>query len=272
MKFRYVMAVYIAVWLIFIAVICVYEWGLLKQFQASYESEQKAYNEDLTTAPSDSKATGADNENVSKHLKKYTFTADSTMKVYLNGNEPKQLYREEIEDEIYNDISQLLGREIKKYIYTIEKSENDILEVKSSEGHNIDPVKNDFIKGICRHDQNIADKAVKSFEHYLKHIGGMVTLQEITEVMRHDSKAYKAVQNSQQSLKWMIKAKSIEFKREDVSNMRFFDRNHFSCDMSIDLVKTSDTEHERKTEETVNYTVLYENINGKWLIYSFVTK
>lgn len=286
MKFRYSIAAYVLAWVVFICAICIYEWHFLKNFQASYESEQK----NLTGNLSNNDESGVDASGpfqgdntaiqpiatqpskVPEELHKYVITADSTMTIYLNQVLYEPAVREEIEDGICSDLSQLLGHEIKKYNYTITKAKTDVIDVKDNKGNSIIPVGNDFVQGAYLYDSAAADKAVRAFEQYLKHISGLVALDELTGVMRRDSKAYEAVKNSQQSLKWMIKAKSIEFTSEKVTNMRFYDEKHFSCDISIDLVKISDTEHERKVEETVNYEVLYENVGGKWMIYSFFTK
>lgn len=286
MKFRYSIVVYVLVWVVFIGGICIYEWNFLKSFQASYENEQKNLNGNFSNKDeSGVDASGpfqGDNttiqpgatqpSKVPEELHKYVITADSTMTIYLNEVLYEPTVMEEIEDGICSDLSQLLGYQIKKYNYTITKTKTDVIDVKDNKGGSIIPVGNDFVKGAYSYDSAAADKAVKAFEQYLKHISGLVALDELTGVMRRDSKAYEAVANSQQSLKWMIKAKSIEFTSEKVTNMRFYDEKHFSCDISIDLVKISDTEHERKVEETVNYEVLYENVDGKWMIYSFLTK
>lgn len=121
-------------------------------------------------------------------------------------------------------------------------------------------------------DAVLSQRAVQCLELYLKHINGMAALSDLQSIMRTDSKAYKAVLSSQQSLEWLIKSKSMTFTKEETTDMVRFDENHFACDVMIDLTKVPDTERQRTVEESVCYRILFENINGNWYMYSFMTK
>lgn len=290
MRFRYAVIIYILIWIFLIAGVCIYEWNILERFQFTYMDEEarKAIKEEMKASADNSgkengndraqtaETTGKDSvnlqENTNEIIQPVTIIADNTMTIYVNGMRQDAEIKEEIEDGIYEDLSGLLGKEIKMCLYSVETGTPDSVSVADDKGNFIMPQGNDYVKGAYTYDRELAQTAILKFEYYLKHVSGLVTLNELTAVMRTDSKAYKAVRDSQQSLEWMIKAKSIEFTREEVSDMRIFDENHFVCDVNIDLTKVSDTERERVVEETVCYRVLFEKINGEWYIYSFLTK
>lgn len=277
MRFRYMAMIYAAVWILFITGVCMYEWNALEQFQFSYEDEEirKAIRQEMKTGENNFQTESSvetAGKNAVNTAQTFEITADSTMTVYVNKIRQDPPVKEETEDGIYADLSGLLGEEIKQCIYLVEADSFTDIEVTDNKGSIITPQGNDFVKGSYFYDSELARTAVHKFEYYLKHICGLVTLDELTAVMRTDSKAYEAVRASQQSLEWMIKAKTIEFTREEVSDMQIFDENHFACDVNIQLTKVVDTERERTVEETVKYRVLYEKINGEWFIYSFVTK
>lgn len=277
MRFRYMIVVYLAVWIFLIAGVCIYEWNVLEQFQFSYEDEEirKAIRQEMKAGEYNSKQeqiVETADKDVESKVCDFAIIADSTMTIYVNQVRQKPQIQEETEDKIYEDISELLGKEIKKCIYLVAADSVEDITVTDAKGNIITPQENDFVKGSYYYDLELADIAIHKFEYYLKHISGLVTFDELTAVMRTDSKAYKAVRASQQSLEWMIKAKSMEFTKEEVTDMQIFDENHFACDVTIELKKITDTERERTVEETVKYRVLYEKMNSEWFIYSFVTK
>lgn len=277
MKFKHIAIGYAILWLVIIAVLCIFEWNALADFQFSYE-EENIRNEIIA----EMKVTGeeafasekgeTDGQGGKSGMYSFDIIADTSMKITVNGKECDASVKEVVKDEIYGDYSARTGVEISKNIYEVKAQDRNDIVVFDGAGNEIEAVENDYVAGTYYYDEELATVAITKFEHYLKHISGLVTLDELGAVMQRDSKAYNAVSNSQKSLEWMIKAKSMEFTKEEVTDMQIFDENHFVCDVYIELVKIPDTERERTVEEQVRYRVLYEKVNGSWYIYSFVTK
>lgn len=277
MKFKYVAIGYAVLWSFVIVGICIFEWNALADFQFSYE-EENIRNEilaEMKVSGEESFLSGKNQlESQAEELKLQAFEiiADTSMEIEVNGEKNNISIKENVEDEIYKDYSELAGVELSKNVYEVKAADWHDIMVCDKAGNVIEAVENDYVAGAYHYDEELAKIAITKFEPYLKHISGLVSLGDLTAVMPSDSKAYKAVLNSQQSLEWMIKAKSIEFTKEEVTSMQIFDENHFACDVFIELVKVPDTERERTVEEQVKYRVLYEKVNGNWYIYSFVTK
>lgn len=293
MRFKHIAIGYAALWMVVIVVVCIWEWNALKKFQFSYmeENAKDGILADMRDSEKQGQTIGEDsangagnqgtevynntagqNQTMAVELQTFEIIADSSMKIMVSGVEQQSEVKEFLEDEIYSDYSQLTGTGISKNVYEVEAEDRAEISVTDASGNEIEPVENDYVAGSYYYDDELATAAIAKFEPYLKHISGMVSFSDLTAVMRNDSKAYKAVRNSQQSLEWMIKAKSMEFTKEEVVDMQIFDENHFACDVNIDLVKVANTEREHTVEESVKYRVLYENIDGQWYIYSFVTK
>lgn len=240
MKFKHVVIGYIAVGILLIAGICIWEWNALKNFQISYDDEENRKSifaelkeENNRQTVSNVPAEGeADRNPVNKETEKQTTSADAD----------SNTKRSQQEDLIIKDMAELLGVEAGQVQET--------------------PIE----------DEQLSQTAIRCLELYLKHVNGMAALSDLQSIMRTDSKAYKAILSSQQSLEWLIKSKEITFTREETEDMVSFDENHFACDVNIDLTKKPDTERERIVEESVSYRVLFEKINGNWYVYSFMTK
>lgn len=275
MKFKHVAAGYAVVWFLFIIGICIFEWNALDDFQFSYEEEnaRKEILAELRTngmsiQPDKTTEEAAD----SQKLKTFEIIADTSMTITVKGSGETVLAKESLEDAIYEDYSVLSGLPCSKHVYEVKAEAITDIVVQDRNGNEIQPVDNDYVAGSYCHDEELSKIAVAKFEPYLKHISGMVSLDDLILVMQRDSKAYAAVKNSQKSLEWMIKAKSMEFTKEEVTDMQIFDENHFACDVYIELTKIPDTERERTVNEQVKYRVLYEKKDGNWYIYSFQTK
>lgn len=234
MKFKHVAIMYVVIGLLVVAGICIWEWNALKDFQISYvdEENRKSIFADMRE------------ENKKETEPPIVKEPETTQAVQNEVTEPESSAGNSggSADLIKADVAALLGI--------------DAGQVQET------PIE----------DAALSQRAVQCLELYLKHINGMATLSELQSVMRTDSKAYKAVLNSQQSLEWLIKSKSITFTKEETTDMVRFDENHFACDVTIDLTKVPDTERERTVEESVCFRILFENINGSWYMYSFMTK
>lgn len=233
MKFKHVAIMYVVIGVLVVAGICIWEWNALKDFQISYVDEENR------------KSIFADmREESKKETQAPSITEPETTQGIQNEVTESESAAGNFggDDLIRVDVASLLAI--------------DIGQVQET------PVE----------DAALSQRAIQCLELYLKHINGMAELSDLQNIMRTDSKAYKAILNSQQSLKWLIKSKSITFTKEETSDMVRFDENHFACDVTIDLTKVPDTERERTVEESVCYRILFENINGNWCMYSFMTK
>lgn len=233
MKFKHVAILYVVIGVLIVAGICIWEWNALKDFQISYVDEENR------------KSIFADmREESKKETKAPSITEPETTQGIQNEvTEPESAAGNFGGDDLIRaDVASLLAIDIGQ------------------------------VQETSVEDAALSQRAIQCLELYLKHINGMAELSDLQNIMRTDSKAYKAILNSQQSLKWLIKSKSITFTKEETSDMVRFDENHFACDVTIDLTKVPDTERERTVEESVCYRILFENINGNWCMYSFMTK
>lgn len=233
MKFKHVAILYVVIGILVILGICVWEWNALEQFQISYVDEENRKSIFADMREEYQKEMTAD-------IIKEPETTQSAQNEFTEA--PTTTQGADENDLIKMDVAALLGI--------------DAAQIQSS------PIE----------DETLSRTAVYCLELYLKHINGMASLTDLQSIMRTDSKAYKAIINSQQSLQWLIKSKSITFTKEETADMVRFDENHFACDVMIDLTKVPDTERERTVEESVRYRILFENINGSWYMYSFMTK
>lgn len=233
MKFKHVAILYVVIGVLVVAGICIWEWNALKEFQISYVDEENR------------KSIFAD---MRKENKKETETTsakepETTQGIKNEVTEPESVMESSGGDDlIREDVAALL--------------KIDVGGVQET------PIE----------DAALSQRAVQCLELYLKHINGMAALSDLQSIMRTDSKAYKAVLSSQQSLEWLIKSKSMTFTKEETTDMVRFNENYFACDVMIDLTKVPDTERQRTVEESVCYRILFENINGNWYMYSFMTK
>lgn len=240
MKFRHVVIGYVAVGILLIAGICIWEWNALKNFQIAYDDEEnrKSIFAELKEENNRQTAVNIPVETETVQKQSDNTTEEQTSSADAGNN----TIRNQQEDLIIKDMAALLGVEAGQVQET--------------------PIE----------DEQLSQTAIQCLELYLKHVNGMASLSDLQSVMRTDSKAYKAILNSQQSLEWLIKSKEITFTKEETADMVSFDENHFACDVNIDLTKKPDTERERTVEESVSYRVLFEKINGNWYVYSFMTK
>lgn len=233
MKFKHVAMIYTVIGVVLIVGICIWEWNALKNFQISYDDEENRKSIFAEMKLENQRETAADIP---------AGTAGEMQNPVNEVTEAPSVAAREEEDIIKTDVAELLGMDV------------------------------DLIQGMPVEDETLSQRAVWCLELYLKHINGMASLSDLQGIMRTDSKAYRAILNSQQSLEWLIKSKEITFTKEETADMVRFDEKHFACDINIDLIKVPDTERERTVEESVCYRVLFENINGSWYMYSFMTK
>ncbi len=259
---------------IFLAVViigvCFWEWNSLSKFQANYEVDTDTGVPSILDANETVVETTA-----SKVLPvEYEFVADNTMQVFVNGNRVEPKLVEKISDIIYEDYQELTGKELVSGRYVIEHLPEAEITVTDANGNEIVPVDNDYIAGTFVENQELSDIAVSKVEFYIKHINGLVEFNQMSYIMRPESKAYKAVRNSQESLKWIVKATEIGYNEEITDRMQILDELHFVCDVNINLTKKANSSSGREyvVDESVSYRVLFENVNGTWYIYSFQTK
>ncbi|MCM1466707.1 MAG: hypothetical protein NC086_01060 [Alistipes sp.] len=234
MKFKHVAMLYVVIGFLVIAGICIWEWNALKDFQFSYDDEENRKSIFADMREEYRRETTAD---AAKEQETTQPAPEDVIQPSQTAAEGKKEH-----DLIIADMAQLLGVEAEQ------------------------------IQGTPVEDEALSKTAVYCLELYLKHINGMASLSDLQSIMRTDSKAYKAILSSQQSLEWLIKSKSITFTKEETEDMVRFDENHFACDVAIELTKVPDTERERTVEESVRYRILFENVNGNWCMYSFMTK
>lgn len=233
MKFKHVAVLYIVIGFLVIAGICIWEWNALKDFQFSYDDEENRKSIFADLREEYQRETAAD----------IVKEQETTQPAPEDVTQPSQTAEGKNEsDLIIADMAELLGVEAGQ------------------------------VQGTPVEDETLSKTAVYCLELYLKHINGMASLSDLQSIMRTDSKAYKAILSSQQSLEWLIKSKSITFTKEETEDMVRFDENHFACDVAVELTKVPDTERERTVEESVRYRILFENVNGNWCMYSFMTK
>lgn len=240
MKFRHVVIVYVTVGILLIAGICIWEWNVLKNFQIAYDDEENRKSIFAELKEENNLQTAADIPVIAETLQEQVNndTEEQTTAAGVSVNTPQN----QSEDLIIQDMAALLG---------VEAGQIQETQIE---------------------DKELSQTAIQCLELYLKHVNGMAELSDLQGIMREDSKAYRAILNSQQSLEWLIKSKEITFTKEETADMISFDENHFACDVNIDLTKVTDTERERTVEENVSYRVLFEKINGNWYVYSFMTK
>ncbi len=240
MKFKYVVIGYLTLGILLIAGICIWEWNVLRNFQIVYDDEQNRKDifaelkEENKRQPSASMPVETETtKEPGNDVTEEQTTSDSA------GNHTPN---NQMEDLIVQDMAALLGVDISQ------------------------------VQQTSIEDEQLSQTAIQCLELYLKHVNGMASLTDLQSIMRTDSKAYKAILSSQQSLEWLIKSKEITFTKEETTDMVSFDENHFACDVNIDLTKKPYTERERTVEESVSYRILFEKINGSWYVYSFMTK
>lgn len=271
MRFGHVALIYGILWIFVIVGVCTYVWNGLEGFQHSYDDsnnllEIKGEMQNVSNTVS---VDGNRQEETKPQViaNKIEIISDSTFTVYVNGSQVTPEDIELVEDELLSDYNELTG--VSRNIYTCKVAADKLTDivVRDKDREEIFPVDNDFVKGQFVQDEALTAAVLYDFEAYLKHISGLVSLEDLQSVMRTDSKAYKAVKASQQSLEWMIKAKEMTFARESVTDIWYLDRDHVICNIEIDLTKI--TENDRTVNETVDYRVLMENIGGYWKIYSF---
>lgn len=240
MKFKHVVIGYVIIGILLIAGICIWEWSALKNFQIAYDDEEnrKSIFAEMKEENSRQQAASTPAETEAAQNPVNNAAEEQTTAADTDSNAAN--YQQE--DLIIKDMAALLG------------------------------VEADQVQQTPIDDEQLSQTAIRCLELYLKHVNGMASLSDLQSIMRTDSKAYKAILNSQQSLEWLIKSKEITFTKEETADMVRFDENHFACDVNIDLTKVTDTERERTVEESVSYRVLFEKMNESWYVYSFMTK
>ncbi len=273
MTFKKFLLGYTVFWVVLIVGVCFWEWSSLKSFQADYEVE--ADNDVPSILDGNVVVSGETTVAVPEVVAKaYEFIADNSMIFMVNGVAVQPQLMEEFEDIIYEDYFELTGRQIVTGRYVLELLPEDELVVTDVSGNVISPVDNNYIAGTFVENSELADVAISKVEFYLKHVNGLVEFNQMSYIMRPESKAYKAVRNSQESLKWIVKATKIGYNKEITERMQILDEQHFVCDVNIDLTKKANSSSGREyiVDESVSYRVLFENVNGTWYIYSFQTK
>lgn len=285
MKFRHVAATYALVWCALIIVMCVWEWFGLKSFQTNYDIEKSKQNLMSSMRQESGVEVSGTNDFVqggNSSGAEYTNSAkgdliwkeiimDNTMHLYVNGEPVAYSIEHPVEDIIYQELSELTGKEYMKGAVKLQVGSKDQIKVTDYSGQDITPLENDYTLGEFFFEENITEPAKRSLEVYLRYINGLASSTDLYAGMRGDSQVYRALMRSAESLQWMIKSRSMEFTKEEVSNVIVFDADHYACDVVIELTKIPDTERERVVQETVHYRVLMERYNGVWMMYAFVT-
>lgn len=280
MKFRYILAGYVAVWIAFIICICAWEWVALGKFQTNYTGDtlSKDILNEMKTKPQEQNNGAAENVTTEATttiaMLSFDLIVDNTMSVEVNGKKADFTNAKPIYDNLYEDYKELTGRDLGKKMVTVEAESFDHIVVKNQSGEVISADDRDYIEGNYRYQDDLAAVAIRNFEPYIRHINKQLEMGDLLSVMRGESKAYKAVKASQQSLKWMQETSSLTFNKEEVSDMQIFDEDHFACDVNMDIDKVAISSSGRgiPVSEKVSYRVLYEKVNGKWYIYSFLIK
>lgn len=271
-SFKNIVIGYTATLFLLICIGCICVWNGLEKFQHNYEIQQivDSTQKKVNTILVPENITLSDQHNtpsVAETPEGMDIIANSDMVIMLDGNVIMPEVIEQVENQLFEDYSERTGRQLVQCVYYIPADDLSRIQVADSKGALIEPVGNDYSGGIHITDEAISSTAIRLFEQYLRHISKMITLDELQAVMCTDSKAYKAVKNSQKSLEWMIAAKEMVFSKQEVKNMMFLDDHHMICDLHMDLSKR--TENNRTVNESVNYRVLYEKISNQWYIYSF---
>lgn len=268
-RFKNVVSIYLIFCIIASVSVCANVWMRLEDFQEDYEkgtiaadNSDRLAPEYITFSPEDDKDSTPDYDGVE-------ITAYSNMQVYAGGVSARYYEKEQVEDQLLYDYSEYTGNEVKKVVYVVDAESIDDITVKNNKGIEITPQDNDYTL-YSDSDDGISQTVLGMFELYLKHVSRMVDLSELESVMDTSGKAYKAVKNSQKSLEWMIKAESMEFSNEKVSNIQYLDDNNVICDVYAELKKV--TENKRTVNETVHYGLFCTKKSGKWYIYSFDVK
>lgn len=277
LRFRNIVIGYVCVWIVAIVVISVLVWFGLARFQENYETQKLLQTENKATAKDKDNIKEEDRvapesitlsfEDTPKRSESLEIIAYSNMRIKVDGKPAVYEVKENLENQLLSDYSELTGNEITQCVYLVSADSYSSITVENSSGGTVNPVGHDYTAGIYKDDENLSKIAIALFEQYLMHVSKMISMEELQESMRSKSVAYKAVRDSQESLKWMIAAKEMEFPKEETKNMMMLDDGHMICDVYIDLHKV--TENNRTVNESVKYRVLYEQVNGKWYIYSF---
>lgn len=271
-RFKNVVIGYTITLFLIMLLVCGWVWKSLDSFQKKYEQGKNATpagdiqaEEDGRLAP---EMITLSFDRTQELVDGIEVTAYSSMQIKKEGQPAVKIVKKELDNPLLQDYSEISGTELRQCVYMIDAERIEDIQVLDRYGNELQAAGADYTTALFVENEQLAQTAIGQFEVYLKHISKMVTLEELQSVMRSSSKAYKAVLSSQKSLEWMIAAKEMNFTREEAANMWMPDENHMICDIHIDLTKI--TENNRIVSETVDYQVLFEQIQGKWYIYSFV--
>ena len=198
---------------------------------------------------------------------KVSFIADSKMKAYINGVEVTSEY---ISDGINSDavnerLSILAGGEYKLCMYSVRNLlEGYELKVTDNLGNEINYIERDGVRDYTKRAEASAEDAietrvVETMEAYAKIINKVINRTNMTKYFHPDGPMYEVFGSQQfkDSMYWNFAAKSIEFVREEVTDIRLISDNIMICNINFEANKTYDRKY------NVNENLLHEVFSGE---------
>ncbi len=192
---------------------------------------------------------------------------DSTMVVTING---VQVTTDYIENHVNTDavnarMEELMGSAYTFDCYEIKNLLADYeLKVTDSAGNELDYTEidgiRDYTKAVADGDKDsVVTRVVDTMEAYAKIINKVINRSNMTKYFHPDGPLYEVFGSEQfkESMYWNFAANSIEFVREDVTNIRMVSDEIMICDINFEANKTYDRKY------NVNENLLHEVFCGE---------
>ena len=205
--------------------------------------------------------------------------ADSDMKVTVNGVEVTSEYITDVEnsDAVNERIAELVDGEYKLYRYSISNLlEGYELKVTDSMGNELSYVDNDGVRDYSVRATgdvmaDIESRVTDTMEAYAKIINKVIDRSNMTKYFYEDGPLYEIFGSQQfkDSMYWNFAARSIEFVREDVTDIRFVSEDIFVCNIDFEANKTYDRKYnvnENLLNETFRGEAVFVKVGEEWYL------
>lgn len=210
---------------------------------------------------------------------KVSFIADSNMKAYINGVEVTSDYisSDVNSDAVSERLATLAGEEYKLSVYNINNLlDNYELKVTDSVGNELtytekDGVRDYSIKVEESAKDAIEDRVVATMEAYAKIINKVINRTNMTNYFHPDGPMYEVFRSQQfkDSMYWNFAAKSIDFVREEVTDIRLISDDIMVCNIDFEANKTYDRKYnvnENLLHEVFSGEAVFVKKDGKWYL------
>ncbi len=199
--------------------------------------------------------------------KKVSFIADSNMKATVNGVEVTSDYvLKEVSSGAVNDrLATLTDGEYKLYEYSVNNLLDGYeLKVTDNKGNEVSCIKREGIldysnRANSTDSPSIEARVIDTMEAYAKIINKVINRDAMTKYFHPDGPLYEIFGSQQfkDSMYWNFAAKSIDFVKEEVSDIRLISDDIMLCNINFEANKTYDRKY------NVNENLLHEVFSGE---------